>query len=315
VLARLLLPGQRYSATASACMGPWDPAAGHRCNPPSCCSTPTPRPSTATSDWTRRCSPTASTTRRLATTPTARFMPRPSSPARASTGAATARPAATPGTRRSSTRPTSRASRPASRTCRELRGTYAGLAHPAAIDYLKELGVTAVELMPVHQFVHDKHLIDRGLRNYWGYNSIGYFAPHTPSTRPTGEAPAPQVAEFKQMVKALHQAGIEVILDVVYNHTAEGNHLGPVLSSRASTTPPTTGWCRRTALLHGLHRHRQQPQHAPPHVLQLIMDSLRYWVLRCTWTASASTWPPPWRASCTRWTGCRRSSTSSSRTR
>src|SRR5439155_23045876 len=110
----------------------------------------------------------------------------------------------------------------------EIRGTYAGLAHPASIEYLKTLGVTAVELLPVHQFVQDSLLLDRGLRNYWGYNSIGYFAPHNEYSSSGGGGA--QVREVKQAVKALHAAGIEVILDVVYNHTAEGNHLGPVLS-------------------------------------------------------------------------------------
>ena len=110
----------------------------------------------------------------------------------------------------------------------ELRGTYAGLAHPASIDHLKSLGVTAVELLPVHQFVHDRRSLERGLRNYWGYNSIGFLAPHNEYS-PRGQR-GEQVQEFKQMVKALHEAGIEVILDVVYNHTAEGNHLGPMLS-------------------------------------------------------------------------------------
>ena len=108
-----------------------------------------------------------------------------------------------------------------------LRGTYAGLAQPAAIDHLRRMGVTAVELMPVHQFVHDHRLMERGLRNYWGYNSIGFFAPHIEySATGVGQV----VSEFKYLVKTLHEAGIEVILDVVYNHTAEGNHLGPVLS-------------------------------------------------------------------------------------
>jgi len=189
-----------------------------------------------------------------------------------------------------------------------MRGTYAGLAHPAAIDYLLALGVTAVELLPVHQFVHDSHLIRRGLRNYWGYNSIGYLAPHNEysSTGQDGQ----QVQEFKWMVKALHAAGIEVILDVVYNHTAEGNHLGPVLSFKGIDNPAyyrlvdsdrrfyydTTGTGNSLNMRH-------------PHVLQLIMDSLRYWVARCTWTASGSTWPRRWRVSSTRSTACRRSST------
>ncbi|HSO00728.1 MAG TPA: alpha-amylase family glycosyl hydrolase, partial [Candidatus Nanopelagicales bacterium] len=105
----------------------------------------------------------------------------------------------------------------------ELRGTYAGLAHPEMIDYLLWLGVTAVELMPVHQFVHDHFLIDKGLRNYWGYNTLGYFAPHDEYA--ASSSPGDLVREFKAMVRALHEAGIEVIIDVVYNHTAEGNHL------------------------------------------------------------------------------------------
>ena len=158
-----------------------------------------------------------------------------------------------------------------------LRGTYAGLAHPVALDYLTALGVTAIELMPVHQFVHDHHLVERGLRNYWGYNSIGFLAPHNDysSSGQGGE----QVQEFKQMVKVLHRAGIEVILDVVYNHTAEGNHLGPVLSFKGIDNGAyyrlvegdrrfyydTTGTGNSLNMRH-------------PHVLQLIMDSLRYWV-------------------------------------
>ncbi|MEX0789850.1 MAG: glycogen debranching protein GlgX [Actinomycetota bacterium] len=159
----------------------------------------------------------------------------------------------------------------------ELRGTYAGLTHPAALDYLKSLGITAVELLPVHQFIHDSHLADKGLRNYWGYNSIGFMAPHNgySSSGQSGQ----QVSEFKQMVKNLHAEGIEVILDVVYNHTAEGNHLGPTLSFKGLDNPAyyrlvdddkrfyfdTTGTGNSLNV-------------AQPHVLQLIMDSLRYWV-------------------------------------
>ncbi|MEX2598629.1 MAG: glycogen debranching protein GlgX, partial [Dehalococcoidia bacterium] len=160
---------------------------------------------------------------------------------------------------------------------KEFRGTYAGLAHPAIIKYLKELGITAVELMPVHQFIHDQHLVERGLRNYWGYNSIGYFAPHNEycSNGHDGQ----QVQEFKQMVKNLHEAGIEVILDVVYNHTAEGNHLGPTLSFKGldnsayyRLTEDRRYYQDYTGTGNSLNmRH--------PHVLQLIMDSLRYWVL------------------------------------
>jgi isoamylase len=158
----------------------------------------------------------------------------------------------------------------------ELRGTYAGLAHPSVIEHLTELGVTALELMPVHQFVNDHRLDDAGLANYWGYNTIGFFAPHNAyaSWGDRGE----QVLEFKQAVRALHEAGIEVILDVVYNHTAEGNHLGPTLSFRGLdnaqyyrlTDDPryymdTTGTGNSLLM-------------RSPHVLQLIMDSLRYWV-------------------------------------
>jgi glycogen operon protein len=158
----------------------------------------------------------------------------------------------------------------------ELRGTYAGLAHPSAIEYLKRLRVTAVELMPIHQFIHDKHLVDRGLRNYWGYNSIGYFAPHNEYA--ADKRPGAVISEFKQMVKALHQVGIEVILDVVYNHTAEGNHLGPVLCFKGidnayyyRLTDDKSCYMDYTGTGNSLNmRH--------PHVLQLIMDSLRYWV-------------------------------------
>jgi hypothetical protein len=124
-----------------------------------------------------------------------------------------------------------------------LRGTYAGLAHPAAVEHLLSLGVTAVELLPVHHFVSEPHLLRRGLVNHWGYNSIGYFAPHAAysSSGQRGE----QVREFKAMVRALHAAGIEVLLDVVYNHTGEGDHLGPTCRCAASTTRSTTG-CRTT---------------------------------------------------------------------
>ena len=160
----------------------------------------------------------------------------------------------------------------------KLRGTYAGLTSPPAIDHLKRLGVTAVELLPIHAFLDDKHLLDSGLRNYWGYNTINFFAPEARYSS-SGDAGG-QVREFKEMVKALHAAGIEVILDVVYNHTAEGNHLGPTLSFRGIDNPTYYRLVAgRTALLHGLHRHRQHPQRRHPQVLQLIMDSLRYWVL------------------------------------
>jgi isoamylase len=158
----------------------------------------------------------------------------------------------------------------------ELRGTYAGLAHPAVVEYLSRLGVTAVELMPVHQFLTDKVLADRDLRNYWGYNTIGFFAPHA-AYAATGQGN--QVQEFKTMVRALHEANIEVILDVVYNHTAEGNHLGPTLSFRGIDNAAyyrlvdddPQYYMDYTGTGNSLNvRH--------PHSLQLIMDSLRYWV-------------------------------------
>ena len=159
-----------------------------------------------------------------------------------------------------------------------LRGTYAGLAHPAVIEHLTRLGVTAVELMPVHQFVSERALADRGLTNYWGYNTIAFLAPHNRYSSATG--PAAQVTEFKEMVKALHAAGIEVILDVVYNHTAEADHRGPTLSFRGIDNA-------------AYYRLRSdQPQYyvdytgcgnslnaRHPHALQLIMDSLRYWIM------------------------------------
>jgi isoamylase len=160
----------------------------------------------------------------------------------------------------------------------EIRGTYAALAHPVMIEHFHRLGVSAIELMPVHQFVHDSFLNDRGQRNYWGYNTIGFLAPHNDYSS-SGQR-GHQVQEFKGMVRTLHEAGLEVILDVVYNHTAEGNQLGPTLSFRGIDNASyyrlvdgdpehyydTTGTGNTLLMRH-------------PHVLQLIMDSLRYWVL------------------------------------
>ena len=161
---------------------------------------------------------------------------------------------------------------------RELRGTFAGLATPEVVDHLRSLNITAVELQPVHQFVHDHYLVEQGLRNYWGYNSICYLAPHNGYS--SSGALGQQVQEFKQLVKTLHAAGIEVLLDVVYNHTAEGNHLGPMLSLKGVDNPAYyrlspespryyvdyTGTGNTLNVRH-------------PHTLQLLMDSLRYWVL------------------------------------
>ena len=159
----------------------------------------------------------------------------------------------------------------------DIRGTYAGLAYPAVIDYLKKLGITAIELMPIHQFVNDSFLQQKGLSNYWGYNTIGFFAPHNAYSS-LGER-GQQVNEFKSMVKAYHRAGMEVILDVVYNHTAEGNHMGPTLSFKGIDNQAyyrlvdndpyhyfdTTGTGNSLLM-------------RSPHALQLITDSLRYWV-------------------------------------
>ncbi len=160
----------------------------------------------------------------------------------------------------------------------EIRGSYAGMAHPVAVKYLQKLGVTAVELLPVHQFVQDSTLVEKGLRNYWGYNSIGYLAPHNEYT--SSGQDGEQVQEFKHLVKTLHGAGIEVILDVVYNHTAEGNHFGPMLSFKgidnAAYYRLTTGNGRYYMDYTGT-GNTLNMRH--PHVLQLIMDSLRYWVL------------------------------------
>ncbi len=161
----------------------------------------------------------------------------------------------------------------------DLRGTYTGLCHPAVIKHLKKLGITAIELMPCHQFVNDPSLQDKGLTNYWGYNTIGFFAPHNGYATVSTSSPFNQVHEFKTMVKTFHEADIEVIMDVVYNHTAEGNHMGPTLSFKGIDNPSyyrlvegdeahsfdTTGT--------GTSRNMRSP--AP---LQLSMDSLRYWI-------------------------------------
>jgi isoamylase len=159
-----------------------------------------------------------------------------------------------------------------------LRGTYAGIAHPAAIKHLKTLGVTAVELLPVHQFVHDAHLVERGLRNFWGYNSIGFLAAHNEYS--SGGSVGQQVQEFKQMVKTLHEEGIEVILDVVYNHTAEGNDRGPMLSMKGIDNAAyyrLVDGQRQYYMDYTGTGNSLNMRH--PHVLQLIMDSLRYWHL------------------------------------
>ena len=158
-----------------------------------------------------------------------------------------------------------------------IRGTYGGLAHPVVIEHLKKLGITAIELMPVHQFMQDQTLLDKGLRNYWGYNSFGFLAPHAEYAQPS--SPGAAVNEFKAMVRDMHDAGIEVILDVVYNHTAEGNHQGPTIGFRGIDN------ANYYRLVDGDERHYMDYTGTgnslnvrQPHTLQLIMDSLRYWV-------------------------------------
>jgi isoamylase len=158
-----------------------------------------------------------------------------------------------------------------------LRGTYAGLAHPATIKYLQELGVTAIELMPVHQFVNDRGLLDKGLANYWGYNTIGFFAPDVKysGSGVLGE----QVREFKEMVKTMHKAGIEVILDVVYNHTAEGNELGPTLSFKGIDNASYYRLTEDNQRYYMDYTGTGNTLNAMlPNVLRYIMDSLRYWI-------------------------------------
>ncbi len=288
-------PGTRYGYRVH---GPYDPRTATAATRRSSCSTRTRRRSRDRSTATSRCSRTGSPTR---TRPR-----RPTSPPRART---TTRPAGSPLNDDDSAGHTMMSvvinpffdwghDRPPNRDYHdsvvyeahvkgmtmlhpgvpdELRGTYAGMAHPAVIEHLVTLGVTAVELMPVHQFVNDPTLVEKGLSNYWGYNTIGFFAPHNGyaayGTR------GQQVMEFKTMVKALHEAGIEVILDVVYNHTAEGNHLGPTLSFRGIDNK---AYYR---LVDGDEAHYFDTTGTgnsllmrSPHVLQLIMDSLRYWV-------------------------------------
>ncbi len=160
---------------------------------------------------------------------------------------------------------------------KELRGTYAGLASRPVIAYLKKLGITAVELMPVHSFLDDKILLDRGLSNYWGYNTINYFAPE--ARYASAGVPGGQVAEFKAMIKALHRENIEVILDVVYNHTCEGNHLGPTLSYRGIDNPTYYRLVENEARYYMDYTGTGNSLNARhPQVLKLIMDSLRYWV-------------------------------------
>ncbi len=190
----------------------------------------------------------------------------------------------------------------------QFRGSYSGLGSEPALKHLQDLGITAVELLPVHYYLNDRHLVEKNLSNYWGYNTLGYFAPENDYAAKDSAGDA--VAGFKTMVRNLHSAGIEVILDVVYNHTAEGNHLGPTLSFRGidneayyrvSPEDPRyymdyTG-CGNTLRMQN------------PRVLQLIMDSLRYWVLEMHVDGFRFDLASTLRASCTRWTSWERFST------
>ena len=160
----------------------------------------------------------------------------------------------------------------------ELRGTYGGIGHPAFVSHLQRLGVTAVELLPVHHFVHDAHLVDRGLSNYWGYNSIGFLAPYG-GYAARGQA-GEQVQEFRQMVRDLHSAGIEVILDVVYNHSGEGNHLGPTLSFKGFDNPMYYRLVEEDPCFYFDYTGTGNTLNMrSPHTLQLVMDSLRWWAM------------------------------------
>ena len=268
-------PGQRYGFRVH---GPWDPASGHRCNPNKLLLDPYATVITGQVQWDEAVFPyrLEDGPDAMSESDSAPFMPK-CVVAEAQFEWDDDRPHKRPWHETiiyethvkglTATHP---------EVPEHQRGTYAGLAHPAVIEYLQRLGVTAVELMPVHYFVHDKHLLDRGLRNYWGYNSIGYLALHNEYA--AEERAERAVREFKQMVKRLHEAGIEVILDVVYNHTAEGNHLGPMLSFRGidnayyyRLTEDPRYYMDYTGTGNSLNmRH--------PHALQLLMDSLRYWV-------------------------------------
>jgi isoamylase len=270
-------PGQRYGYRIH---GPWDPASGHRCNPAKLLLDPYGKAVDGEVQWNEAVfghffnDPENSKN----DADSAPFMPK----------SVVASPYFDWGNDRYPRRPWHETiiyevhvkgfTRKHPDVPEQLRGTYAGMAHPAAIKHLKSLGVTAVELLPVHQFIHDALLKERGLRNYWGYNSIGYLAAHNEYS--SGGQLGQQVQEFKQMVKTLHREGIEVILDVVYNHTAEGNHLGPMLSMKGidnlayyrTVADNPRYYMDYTGTGNSLNmRH--------PHVLQLIMDSLRYWHL------------------------------------
>ena len=257
--------------------GPWDPANGHRCNPSKLLLDPYARAIEGTFDWNQSVfSYNFENHDEIDTSDSAPFTPR-SLVVNPFFDWATDQPLLLPWAETviyeahvkgaTMTHPGIE---------EELRGSYAGIAHPVFIDHLKNLGVTTLELLPVHEFVHDAHLVERNLRNYWGYNSIGYFAPHHEYSHRHGQGQ--QVQDFKQMVKSLHQAGIEVIIDVVYNHTAEGNHLGPTLSFKGIDNAAyyrLVGDDKQYYMDYTGTGNTLNMQN--PFVLQLVMDSLRYW--------------------------------------
>jgi isoamylase len=269
-------PGQRYGFRVH---GPWDPARGHRCNPAKLLVDPYARAIAGQIDWNRTLFPypLAGDDLQRDELDSAPHMPKSvvvddrfdwegDQPLRRKLHETVVYEVHLKGfTKRHPDIPEA------------VRGTYAGLAHPAAVEHLLFLGVTAVELLPIHQFIHEQHQLDKGLRNYWGYHSLGYFAPHGEysSSGDTGG----QVREFKEMVKALHAAGLEVILDVVYNHTGEGNHLGPMLCLKGIDNQAyyrTVEGDPRFYMDYTGTGNSLNMRH--PHSLMLVMDSLRYWV-------------------------------------
>jgi isoamylase len=269
-------PGQRYGFRVH---GPWDPANGHRCNPAKLLVDPYARAIAGSIEWHPAVFPYplgGDDTQRT-DDDSAPYMPRSvvvdngfdwsgdRAPRRGLHETVVYEVHVNGFTRRHPDIP------------EPVRGTYAALAHPAAVGYLRDLGVTAIELLPVHQFVHEQHLLDKGLRNYWGYHSYGYFAPHAEYSS-SGDTGA-QIREFKEMVKALHAAGLEVILDVVYNHTGEGNHLGPMLCLKGIDNRAyyrTVDGDARYYMDYTGTGNSLNMRH--PHALMLVMDSLRYWV-------------------------------------
>jgi isoamylase len=267
-------PGQRYGYRVS---GPWDPDSGLRCNPAKLLLDPYARAVDGTVQWNPAVyGHVPDDPGRLDPTDSAPFVPRSlvvaaqfdwgddHSPGRTLADSIIYEVHVKGFTKRHPDIPEA------------IRGTYAGVAHPAAVAHLKRLGVTTVELLPTHQFVHDFPLVERGLRNYWGYQSIGFFAPHNEYASAT--VPGGQVDEFRRMVRDLHAAGLEVILDVVFNHTAEGNEWGPTLAFRGldngayyRLADDRSHYVDDTGCGNTLDLHR-------PQALRLVMDSLRYWV-------------------------------------